>query len=279
MTFFSTVRWLALVILLVNGTQVFAQKVDFTLRYNESAQHYEVFGKADFSDPQFFVGGGSQLSIVLPTDLVDYPLTVTSFNGGPWTDNSQIYAPSSDPKNDFHGIATNGSRMAFQPGVETLLFTFELPKKTPSQHVRLFDNRMDPHSNRAGMAGGDFCNFFACALTMSNVYGTVYRDLLPQDLELTTPLTVDQSAPFTLEQNKPNPFQQQTDIQFRLPKSAAVTLTLRDGTGRTLRVISVDGQTGLNTLSITDAGLPRGLLHYQLDTPFGSKNRKMLVLE
>lgn len=259
--------------------QLAAQKVEFTLRFNEDNQRYEVYGKADFADEQFFVGGGSQLSIILPTDLVDYPLTIQSMNGGPWTDNSQIYAPSIDTGNDYHGIATNGSRMNFQPNEETLLFTFELPEKTDQKKVRLFDNEKDPHSNRTGMGGADFCNFFACALTVQNFYGGVYTDNITPVIPLTTSLEETLTLDFDLFQNKPNPFNGTTTIGFLLPQASPVQLTLRDMTGRVIQTLDIDGIGGQNTVQLPATNLPKGLIHYQLDTPFGSKNKKMILLE
>jgi len=255
-----------------------AQKIDFTLKYNNENNLYEVYGKADFTDGQFFVGGGSQLSIILPTDLIDYPLTIQSVAGGPWTDNSQVYAPQADATHDYHGIATNGSKMNFQKDLETLLFTFKLPEIKDEKAIRLFDNQKDPHSNKEGMSGADFCNFFACALTVKNVYNGIYTKELPIKLPIVSVPTV-LTPEFELYQNQPNPFKTSTAIGFLLPEVSPISLTFRDVSGRVLKVIEQTGHVGYNTINIQRKDFQKGWIHYQLDTKFGSKNKKMILLE
>jgi len=144
-----------------SGSQVEAQKVDFRLLYNEVETIYEVYAIPDFSDNKFFVGGGSQMSLVLPADTEDVPLQINTVAGGLWTDNSRVFAPESDHIHDFHGIASNGSLVRFVEGEPKLLFTFELPGGACRSDVRLFENAGDLGSNAPGMNGSDFNNFFA----------------------------------------------------------------------------------------------------------------------
>lgn len=148
-------------LLVLSGSQVDAQKVDFKLTYNDAAAIYEVYGTPDFSDNKFFVGGGSQISLVLPADIADVPLQINTIAGGLWTDNSRIFAPDSDHIHDFHGIASNGSILNFIAGEPMLLFTFELPGGVCRSDVRLFENAGDLGSRSSGMDGSDFNNFFA----------------------------------------------------------------------------------------------------------------------
>ena len=134
--------------------------VDFTIRYNFDTQEYEVYGKPNFTQSGFYVGGGSQVSIVLPETVEDSPLNITTVNGGNWFDNSQVYAPSSAPDKDFHGVASNGSQMDWVAGEEQLMYTFTLPEGCV-ENIRIFENTTDPQSTDAGMGGGDFNNYFA----------------------------------------------------------------------------------------------------------------------
>lgn len=136
------------------------QDIDFNVRYNGVANVYEVYARPTFTDPFYFVGGGSQVTVLLPSSIGDTPIAVTPINGGLWSDNSQLYAPSADPAHDFHGIATNGAPVAFVAGVELLLYTFVLPDGCVSE-IRLFENGSDPASSDPGMNGGDFEMFFA----------------------------------------------------------------------------------------------------------------------
>ena len=83
-----------------------SSRIEFTLKYNQTSDEYEVYGKSDFSQSLFFVGGGSQISIVFPASLSDAPINITTVAGGFWLDNSQTLNPAADPGHDFHGIAS-----------------------------------------------------------------------------------------------------------------------------------------------------------------------------
>ena len=161
-------------LLLLCGSVV-AQKVDFTVRYNSSSGEYEVYGRPNFSAAAFNVGGGSQLTVVLPQSVANNALTITSVNGGVWVDNSRIYAPTAASTLDFHGVSTTGAPMAWTSGAETLLFKFTLAGGCVAG-VRLFENATDPQSNAAGMLGGDFNNYFANALNFADVYQSNYNN-------------------------------------------------------------------------------------------------------
>jgi len=142
--------------------------VDFTLKYNNSSNEYEVYALPDFSQEIFFVGGGSQLSLVLPADILNNRLLVETVNGGPWVDNSQVYAPDVQKSADFHGIASNGSTIKLEKHKELLLFTFQIPEANAQKAIRLYENKTDPSSSANGMGGGDFNNYFACAFTFQS---------------------------------------------------------------------------------------------------------------
>jgi len=148
------------VLFLLAGTNASGQDIDFNVRYNGAINVYEVYARPDFSNPFYFVGGGSQVSIVLPASIIDATLNITPVNGGLWTDNSQVYAPASDLNHDFHGVASNGAPVSFVSGVELLLFTFTIPEAC-IPGVRLFENATDPGSTAPGMGGGDFQMFYA----------------------------------------------------------------------------------------------------------------------
>jgi len=146
---------------IIFGTQLNAQQIEVELRYNGEQDLYEVYAIPDANNSFYFVGGGSQLSLVLPQDIENVSLNIQSIAGGFWSDNSRIFAPEADPVHDFHGIATNGAAVEFLEGVETLLFTFTLPNGECRSDVRLFNNEIDPPSTASGMENGDFKNFFA----------------------------------------------------------------------------------------------------------------------
>jgi len=169
---------LALVVLFVFsfGGYLQGQNIDFTLRFNATTSVYEVYGKPDFDDNAFFVGGGNQLSLLFPAAVNDAPIAIQTVNGGLWLDNSQIYAPAADPVHDFHSIASNGSIVTFVNDEELLLFTFSFPGNSCISNIRLFENETDPQSNDPGMGGGDFNNYFANIFDFINYYNENYNN-------------------------------------------------------------------------------------------------------
>lgn len=155
---------------------LFGQSIDFTLKYNTSANLYEVYGRADFTETNYFVGGGTQISIVLPSSVPNEVLNINTINGGLWADNSQAYNPIITPDIDYHGIASNGALMDWTPNEEILLFTFSLPDITCVEGIRIYENESDPSSDEPSMHGTDFQNYFANALTFENRYRSNYEN-------------------------------------------------------------------------------------------------------
>ena len=173
---------LLLVLSLTMGNLAVAQqKVDFTLRYNPTNSVYEVYAKPQFTG-SFTVGGGSQLSVIVPASYSNASIAITSAAGGPWGDNSQVYAPSSQPTSDFHSITTNGTTpsISFVSGTETLIYSFSLGGCISG--VRLYRNVVegtapkDPDSDGAGMEGSDFSNYFAPS-TGVQTYNSNYNNV------------------------------------------------------------------------------------------------------
>ena len=198
---------LTIILLLFCSNSIFSQNIDFTVRYNFENEEYEVYGKPDFNSSFFFVGGGNQITLVLPESVVNMPLLITSVNGGPWSDNSAVYAPTSDTTHDFHAIATNGSPISLTAGEELLMYKFSLGGSCVDG-VRLFENTSDPQSNAPGMAGGDFNNFFADALTFLDYYRMNYDNepfaCADPDPDNDGISTVDEETIYNTDPNNPD---------------------------------------------------------------------------
>ncbi len=150
------------------GYEVVAQKrIDVTIKFNTTSGLYEVYGRPNFTDPAFGVGAGTQISIVLPASVADNPLLVTPVNGGAWSDVSHVYAPTADPAEDFHGVATAGNYVSVVSGQEILFFTFGVTGVC-LPGVRLFENASDPPSSAPGFSGGDYKNYIGDALSFGD---------------------------------------------------------------------------------------------------------------
>ncbi|ALM48519.1 hypothetical protein AMR72_06155 [Flavobacterium psychrophilum] len=155
---------------------LFSQQIDLTLRYLQGTNVYEVYARPTFTQNNFFFGGGSQVTVVLPASVANSNIAVVSVNGGPWADNSQIYAPAADIAHDFHGIATNGSTVNFTAGTEVVLFRFTLAEGCVAS-ARIFNNTSDPQSGAAGMNGADFKNYLSNVYSLQDNYGTNYANI------------------------------------------------------------------------------------------------------
>ncbi|RPI01413.1 MAG: T9SS C-terminal target domain-containing protein [Calditrichaeota bacterium] len=90
---------------------------------------------------------------------------------------------------------------------------------------------------------------------------------------------------YSLEQNYPNPFNPTTSIQFSIPKSTHVTLTVYNVMGQKVRVL-VDHQmtTGLHTaqwdgLDESGTAVANSIYFYHLKSEFGVIKKKMLFVK
>ncbi|RYY51889.1 MAG: hypothetical protein EOO09_22700, partial [Chitinophagaceae bacterium] len=154
---------------------LYPQQIDLTLKYIPANNVYEVYARPDFSQNNFFLAGGSQISVLVPASVANNGISVASVNGGPWADNSQIYAPAADASRDYHGIATNGSQVNFTAGTELLLFRFSVSGNCVPG-VRLYNNGSDPGSSAPGLNGADFANYLSNVFDLQDYYGTNYNN-------------------------------------------------------------------------------------------------------
>ena len=85
---------------------------------------------------------------------------------------------------------------------------------------------------------------------------------------------------FELFQNTPNPFKAETTIGFNMPAAGAVTLTIYDVSGRTLRLIEMDAVKGANSVNVSREGIDAtGVLYYQLETATETATKKMILVD
>jgi hypothetical protein len=141
----------------MTSSALFAQNLEFSIRYNLTEVRYDVYALPDASNPSFF-WGPSQISVVVPVTVADSPFSVTSITGGAWQDNSDVYSPAVTPGFDYHSIGSLGASTPLQAGVELLVFHFPIPGANCVPGVRLYINGSDPNSGADGMQGGDFSN-------------------------------------------------------------------------------------------------------------------------
>ena len=89
----------------------------------------------------------------------------------------------------------------------------------------------------------------------------------------------DVAGTFELHQNVPNPFENSTSISFDLPANLPASLTIYDAMGKVVRIIPMDGQKGLNTVTVEKADLTNsGILYYQLDAGKYTATKKMILM-
>ncbi|NID12996.1 hypothetical protein [Fibrivirga algicola] len=246
------------------GTASWGQTVPqiaLRLSFNTEANRYEVIAKPTFS-ARNFTWGPSQVSVVLPAEVVDQTLSIRSLAAGSWSDNSVIYGSVAAPNADFHGLTTQGEKMDLVAGQEYVLFDFGL-KGGYVANVRLYDPAKDPNSSKAGMKGGDFRSY------MADDHGT---DYLKVDSQV-APLQVQAQEAGEVQETSarivayPNP---SVGGKFRLymkgfdPKET-VTVRLLDNRGVVLRSFAERVET-LAGREI-DAGQAAGYTVISLERP------------
>lgn len=148
--------------------------LELTLKYDSQSEKYEVYAKPNFSQRNFLLGP-SQVTVILPSTVVDEKLRIQHSDGGTWEDNSMVFSPVVSPTSDYHGITTLGAKTDLIEGVETMLFSFLLSANINPTEVKLFENEKDPKSSAPGMKGGDFSNTINSALAEEYYIGN-YKD-------------------------------------------------------------------------------------------------------
>lgn len=157
------------------GLTSFSQgTIQLTVKWNTTANKYEVYAKPSFTQSNFN-WGSSQIGIVVPSSAPDVAFTITSIGAGAWSDNTRAYSPSAQASNDFHAIGSNGAQINLTANTESLIFAFTFPDGQCRDGIRLFVNGTDPSSSAAGMSGGDFSNSIANAV-LQDVYISNYNN-------------------------------------------------------------------------------------------------------
>ena len=92
-------------------------------------------------------------------------------------------------------------------------------------------------------------------------------------------MDVDAANFFELAQNRPNPFSDQTEVSFFLKEKMSVRLEVVDMAGRKTIILDKELDAGWQEAIIgrEQLGGSSGIYFYQLITPFGSEQRKMVL--
>ena len=148
-----------------------AQKVDFSLQFNASANVYEIFAKSDFTKGEFLINEGSQITVLIPIDFMDERLTTVNY-AGKWSDQKQIFAPKNAPESDFHVFTAEGGTINFTKEEPVKLFSFQLPLSYDHQEIRLFVKDIDPSIRTKD--NQPIGNFFENEITKTDFYHANY---------------------------------------------------------------------------------------------------------
>ena len=85
---------------------------------------------------------------------------------------------------------------------------------------------------------------------------------------------------FALFQNEPNPWTGMTTISFTLPESGLVKLTLFDMSGKMVKVIEGEFNSGHQSIQLSKKDITaHGVLYYRLDMGNYSATKKMIRLD
>jgi hypothetical protein len=109
------------------------------------------------------------------------------------------------------------------------------------------------------------------------------QQVVPVDVVFETATAVGngiEASEFALLQNVPNPVGSKTQIGFMLPEASTATITLMDGAGRVLMVVTGNYIAGFNQITIQRNELPAaGVVFYRLETPKHTAVKKMILAD
>lgn len=115
--------------------------------------------------------------------------------------------------------------------------------------------------------------------------GTIYFDNLRASYPSGTSVSVEEvkegiPTNFEMSQNYPNPFNPTTNISFNLPKNDKVSLTVFDVLGRKVAVLVDDKLSeGNHSYTFDASNISSGMYIYILNTSFGMKSKKMILVK
>lgn len=88
------------------------------------------------------------------------------------------------------------------------------------------------------------------------------------------------SSSYSLAQNFPNPFNPVTKIQFNIPKSSDVRLTIFDAVGKEISVLVGENmEAGVHTAIWDGTNFSSGVYYYRIETGEFSETRKMILMK
>jgi hypothetical protein len=95
-----------------------------------------------------------------------------------------------------------------------------------------------------------------------------------------TPVSNEVPGGFSLSQNYPNPFNPTTSIEFAIPKSAFVKLTVYDMLGREVEILAnKELKTGIYKADWDAGNYPSGVYFYKLVTDNFTETKKMMLVK
>lgn len=89
---------------------------------------------------------------------------------------------------------------------------------------------------------------------------------------------LNSKANYALKQNYPNPFRSETTIQFTLPETQKITLTVHDMHGKTIAVLASGTKpAGTHAINFYTGRIPSGLYFYKLQAGHFTEVKRMII--
>jgi heme peroxidase/type IX secretion system substrate protein/dockerin type I repeat protein len=241
-------------------------------------------------------GNADPAALIEDADTRDYPATFTLYAQDKKVESGNNYSFSIEA-NEFETLA--GMQFTLQFDSEAL----SINEVIPGDVSNISDANFAIHKEKGAVSvswdtensvegnlfftvnitskeDGELSDFITLnsLLTKAEAYSSEL-EIMNVDLAFENSNTVSSTA-FEVYQNTPNPFNEKTTVSFNLPATDQVELVVYDLSGKILYVSQNNFGGGFNTMQIDKSNLKgSGILYYQLNTSFGSKTNKMILME
>ncbi|RPI18432.1 MAG: T9SS C-terminal target domain-containing protein [Ignavibacteriae bacterium] len=200
--------------------------------------------------------------------------TLTSFTSSGWTD---VYTGTYSITTPGLMYITLQNNFAYTGGNLLVEICFNNSSYTSNSTVASTANAGRVYYNYQDISAGDGCVQITSGTTPPATLPNVcFQGTVPTGIQNPSGIP----AEFSLSQNYPNPFNPSTVINFALPKTSNVKLTVFDALGRVVTtLVNETRKAGNHSVEFNASNLASGLYIYKIEAGDFTATKKMLLVK